>query len=82
MFLNSLPSLPQHREIEFGIDLVLGVTPIFITLYRLAPAELNELKVQLEDLSSKGFIQPSSSPWEAHVLFAKKADGSLYLYTD
>ena len=48
----------------------------------MAPAELNELKAQLEELLSKGFIRPSTSPWGAPVLFVKKKDGSLRLCID
>nr|GFA47795.1 retrovirus-related Pol polyprotein from transposon 17.6 [Tanacetum cinerariifolium] len=45
--------------------------------YRLAPAEMQELSTQLQELSNKGFIRPSSSPWGAPVLFIKKKDGSF-----
>ena len=48
----------------------------------MAPVELKELKAQLEELLSKGFIQPSTSPWGALVLFVKKKDGSLRLCID
>ena len=48
----------------------------------MSPAELRELKAQLEELLSKGFILPSISPWEAPVLFVKKKDGSLRLCID
>ena len=48
----------------------------------MAPAELKELKAQLEDFLSKGFIRPSISPWGALVLFVKKKDGSLRLCID
>ena len=48
----------------------------------MAPAELKELKAQLEELLSKGFIRPSTSPWGAPVLFVKKKDGSLRLCKD
>ncbi|GJR60458.1 putative reverse transcriptase domain-containing protein [Tanacetum coccineum] len=37
--------------------------------YRLAPFEMKELSEQLQELSDKGFIRPSSSPWGAPVLF-------------
>ena len=57
---------------EFTIDLIPGTEPISIPPYRMAPAELREFKVQLEELSSKGFIRPSISPWGAPVLFVKK----------
>ena len=48
----------------------------------MAPYELNELKVQLQYLLDKGFIQPSMSPWGAPVLFIKKKDGTLRLCID
>ncbi|KAL4017044.1 hypothetical protein IC575_024718 [Cucumis melo] len=48
----------------------------------MAPAELKELKVQLQELLDKGFIRPSVSPWGAPVLFVKKKDGSMRLCID
>ena len=48
----------------------------------MAPLELKELKVQMEELVSKGFVRPSTSPWRAPVLFVKKNDGSLRLCID
>nr|GEU51136.1 reverse transcriptase domain-containing protein [Tanacetum cinerariifolium] len=47
--------------------------------YRLAPSEMKELSYQLQELSNKGFIRPSSSPWGALVLFVKKKDGSFWM---
>ena len=47
--------------------------------HKMAPVELQELRVQLEDLLDKGFIRPSTSPWGAPVLFAKKKDKTLRL---
>jgi len=55
---------------------------VSITPYRMTPAELDELKKQLEDLLEKQFIQPSVSPWEAPVLLVKKKDGSSHLCID
>jgi hypothetical protein len=49
-------------EIEFCIDLVLGIEPISMAPYRMAQAELRELKEQLQDLLDKNFIRPSVSP--------------------
>ena len=43
-----------------------------MTLHRMALVELHELKVQIQGLLDKGFIRPSTSPWGAPVLFAKK----------
>ena len=48
----------------------------------MAPAELRELKAQLQELLSKGFIRPSASPWGAPVLFVKKKDGSFRMFID
>ena len=48
----------------------------------MAPTELKEMKVQLQDLLNKGFIRPNTSPWGASVLFVKKKDGSLRLCID
>ncbi|GJY24722.1 putative reverse transcriptase domain-containing protein [Tanacetum coccineum] len=50
--------------------------------YRLAPSEMKELAKQLQELSDKGFIRPSSSPWGAPVLFVKKKDGSFRMCID
>ncbi|XP_016702298.1 uncharacterized protein [Gossypium hirsutum] len=64
-----LPSLPPDREVEFVIDLVPGTAPISRSLYHMAPAELKELKAQLEELLDIEFIRPSVSPYGALVLF-------------
>jgi hypothetical protein len=73
-FPDDLPSLPPTRQVEFQIDLVPGAGPVARAPYRLAPFEMKELAKQLEELSDKGFIRPSSSPWGAPVLFVKKKD--------
>ena len=62
--------------------MVSDTTPISRAPYRMAPAELKELKTQLEELLKKGFIRPSVSPWGAPVLFVKKNDGSMRLCID
>ena len=82
VFPKDLPGLPPDREIVFSIELMPGTAPISRAPYRLAPAELKELKVQLEEMIEKGFIRPSHSPWGAPVLFVKKKDGSLRLCID
>ena len=79
LFPDDIAGLPPKREVEFTIDLIPGSEPISIPPYRMAPAELRELKAQLEELLSKGFIRPSISPWGAPVLLVKKKDGSLLL---
>jgi hypothetical protein len=82
VFPDNLPGLPPNREIEFAIELLPGTTPISIAPYRMAPSELKELKIQLQELIEKGFIKPSMSPWGAPVLFVKKKDGTLRLCID
>ncbi|KAH0775084.1 hypothetical protein KY290_012221 [Solanum tuberosum] len=77
VFPDDLPEIPPEQEIDFGIDLLPDTQPVSIPHYRMAQAELKELKAQLKDLLDKGFIQPSISPWGAPVLFVKKKDGSL-----
>ncbi|GJX62289.1 putative reverse transcriptase domain-containing protein [Tanacetum coccineum] len=54
----------------------------FLAPYRLATSEMKELSDQLKELSDKGFIRPSSSPWGAPVLFVKKNDGSFWMCID
>ncbi|GJW17688.1 putative reverse transcriptase domain-containing protein [Tanacetum coccineum] len=73
-----LPGLPSTRQVEFQIDLISGAAPISRAPYRLAPSEMKELSDQLQELSDKGFIRPSSSPWGAPVLFVTKKDGSYH----
>ncbi|KAJ9564890.1 hypothetical protein OSB04_000856 [Centaurea solstitialis] len=82
VFPEDLPGVPPEREVEFGIDLVPGAAPVARTPYRLAPPELQELSKQLQELSAKGFICPSSSPWGAPILFVKKKDRSLRMCID
>ncbi|GJS39607.1 putative reverse transcriptase domain-containing protein [Tanacetum coccineum] len=77
-----LPGIPPARQVEFQIDLVPGVAPVVRASYRLAPSEMKELAEQLQELSDKGFIRPSSSPWGAPVLFVKKKDRSICMYID
>ena len=62
VFPEELSGLPPQREIEFAIDVVPSATPASITPYRMAPMELKELKLQLQELLEKGFICPSVSP--------------------
>ncbi|KAJ3704742.1 hypothetical protein LUZ61_008447 [Rhynchospora tenuis] len=82
VFPEDLPGLPPDREVEFCIELQPGTTPVAKAPYRMAPAELKELKIQLEELLEKRFIRPSTSPWGAPVLFVRKKDGTLRLCID
>ncbi|GJV63569.1 putative reverse transcriptase domain-containing protein [Tanacetum coccineum] len=68
VFPEDLSGLPPTRQVEFQIDLIPGAAPVARAPYRLAPSEMKELSEQLKELSDKGFIRPSSSPWGAPVL--------------
>ncbi|GJR07029.1 putative reverse transcriptase domain-containing protein [Tanacetum coccineum] len=74
VFPEDLSGLPLTRQVEFQIDLIPGAAPVARAPYRLTPSEMKELSEQLKELSDKGFIRPSSSPWGAPVLFVKKKD--------
>ncbi|GJU47893.1 putative reverse transcriptase domain-containing protein [Tanacetum coccineum] len=82
VFPEDLLGLPLARPVEFQIDLIPGAAPVARAPYRLAPSEMKELSEQLQELSDKGFIRPSSSPWGAPVLFVKKKDGSFRMCID
>ncbi|GJY95612.1 putative reverse transcriptase domain-containing protein [Tanacetum coccineum] len=62
VFLEDLPGLPPARQVEFQIDLVPGAALVARAPYRLARAKMQELSTQLQELSDRGFIRPSSSP--------------------
>ena len=82
VFPDELLGLPPHRDVDFGIELHPGTSSISMTPHRMALVELQELRVQLQELLDKGFIRPSTSPWGALILFAKKKDKTLRLCID
>jgi hypothetical protein len=82
VFPDELPQMLPDQDIEFAIELQPGTTPISKRPYRMPPAELAELKKQLQELLDKGFIRPSTSPWGCPALFVKKKDESLRLCID
>jgi hypothetical protein len=82
VFPDELLGMPPDRDIEFAIELQPGTTPISKRPYRMPPAELAELKKQLQELLDKGFIRPSTLPWGCPALFVKKKDESLRLCID
>jgi hypothetical protein len=73
---------PPKRDIDFSINLILGVAPVSKTPYRMSIPDLKELQMQLEEILKKGYIHPSVSPWGAPILFVKKKDGTLTLCID
>ncbi|GJY73200.1 putative reverse transcriptase domain-containing protein [Tanacetum coccineum] len=82
VFPEDLHGLPPVRQVEFQIDLILGVALVARSPYRLAPLEMQELLNQLQELADRGFIRPNTSPWGALVLFVKKRDGSFRMCID
>jgi hypothetical protein len=74
--------MPPERKVEFAIELLPGTTPIFKRAYRVSGPELVELKKQIDELSKKGYIRPSTSPWAAPVLFVEKKDGTRRMCID
>nr|GFB44640.1 putative reverse transcriptase domain-containing protein [Tanacetum cinerariifolium] len=69
VFPEDFPGLPPARQVKFQIDLVPGAAPVARASYRLSPSEMQELSTQLQELSDRGFIRPSSSPWGATNLY-------------
>ena len=82
VFPDKISGLPPYRVVDFGIELHLGTSPISMNPHMMAPVELQELRVQLQELLDKGFIKPSTSPWGAPVLFEKKKVKTLRLCID
>ena len=82
VFPDEIPGLPPQRVVDFGIKLHPGTSPISMTLHMMTPVEVQELRVQLQELLDKGFIRLSISPWGAPVLFAKKKDKTFRLFID
>nr|GEZ45187.1 retrotransposon protein, putative, Ty3-gypsy subclass [Tanacetum cinerariifolium] len=82
VFPEDLLGIPPTQQVEYQIDLIPGAAPVARAPYRLAPSKMKELAEQLQKLTDKGFIRPSSSPWGAPVLFVKKKDGSFWMCID
>jgi hypothetical protein len=82
VFPKDLPGMPPERKVEFAIELLPGTAPIFKRAYRVYGPELVELKKQIIELSEKGYIRLSTSPWAAPVLFMEKKDGTRRMCID
>ena len=82
VFPEELPGMPPDRDVEFIIDLLARTGPIAKRPYRISIDELEELKKQLKELSDKGYIRLSASPWGSPILFVKNKDGSMRMCID
>ncbi|GKA76432.1 putative reverse transcriptase domain-containing protein [Tanacetum coccineum] len=80
-FPEDLPGIPPTRQVEFRIDLVPGAAPVARAPYRLAPSEMKELAEQLQELTDKGFIRPSSSPWSLQS-YSSRENGAFRMCID
>jgi hypothetical protein len=82
VFPKDLLGMPPERKVEFAIELIPETAPISKRAYRVSGPELVELKKQIDELSEKGYIRPSTSPWVALVLFMEKKDGTRRMCID
>ncbi|GJQ96495.1 putative reverse transcriptase domain-containing protein [Tanacetum coccineum] len=82
VFPDDFPGLPPPRQVEFRIDFGTEGCTCARAPYRLAPSEMKELSVHLQELLEKIFIRKSSSLWGAPELFVKKKDGSFQICID
>lgn len=73
---------PTRFGKDFTIELEEGAQPVYGPLYRMSPAELTEVRRQLDELLQKGWIRPSESPFGSPILFVRKKDGSLRMCVD
>ena len=62
VFLEELKGILLDRDVDLSIEILSGAAPISRAPYRIAPIELKELKIQLQEILDKEFIQPSVSP--------------------
>jgi hypothetical protein len=82
VFRDELLGMPPDRDIEFAIELQPWTAPISKRPYRMPPAELAELKKQLQELFIQGVHSPKYLPWGCPALFVKRKDESLRLCVD
>jgi hypothetical protein len=74
--------MPPKRKVKFAIELEPGTTLISKRDYRVSRPELLELKKQINKLLEKGYIRPSTSHWDAPVLFVEKKAGMKRMHID
>jgi hypothetical protein len=82
VFPEELPGMLPDRDIKFVIELIPRTTPIYKRLHRMPDKQHAEFKEQIQEIQEKGYIQPSSSPWGAPVIFVLKKDGTQRMCVD
>ena len=75
-------TLLPHRSTDHAIDLQPAYNLPYGRIYNLSEFELRMLKAYIEANQANGFMQRSSSPLAAPILYAKKKDGVLRLCVD
>ena len=79
---NFHPDYHQREKLIIGLNYYPGANQSTGPSIEMSPGELDEMRKQLDQLLSNGFIRPSTSPFGAPVLFVKKKDGSLRMCID
>ena len=74
--------LAPYEAHDHDIVLELGMSPPHWPIYNLSEYELKVLQEYIETALNKGWIQPSTSPAGAPIIFIPKKDGSLWLCID
>ena len=82
VFPDELPVEAVHHEITHRIDTMDGIPPYYEKFRRLEYSMYEEMQKQLGDLLKQQRIRPSSSPWGAPLVFARKPDGGWRLCID
>lgn len=83
VFVEDLPpGLPPERSVDHHIETLPGAAPPSRPTYRLSQVEMAEMQKQLTALLEAGRIRPSTSPYGAPVLFARKKNGGLRFCID
>ena len=76
------PGLPKDRGVGHAIPLTPGAQPPWRCVYKLSQVEKEELAKQLKEMLAAGWIEPSTSPYGAPMLFVRKKDGGLRMCID
>jgi hypothetical protein len=82
MLKELLNGLPLRRQVDHAIEVMPRMAPLVKAPYRMNHEDLKKLKVQLEELLTKGYIKPNKSPYRAPVFFVHKKDRTLRMCVD